>query len=150
MHRATIQDAGSEAWADAMDKVVIALMIEKKEAIENLKAMLAVPGVDMVQFGPADYANSIGLTGQFTHPKVAEAERTMIQTALSMGIAVRVELNDPRGFEPYLQLGVKHFNVGIDVKTLFKWFCESGAIMRRELGLEPLIARENAKSNYGK
>ncbi len=153
MHRAAMQDAGSEAWADAMDKIVIALMIEKKEAIENLKAMLAVPGVDMVQFGPADYANSVGLTGQFTHPKVAEAERTMIQTALSMGIAVRVELNDPRGFEPYLQLGVKHFNVGIDVKTLFKWFCESGAIMRRELGLErlePLIARENAKSNYGK
>ncbi len=149
MHRAAMQDAGSEAWADAMDKVVIALMIEKKEAIENLEAMLAVPGVDMVQFGPADYANSVGLTGQFTHPKVAEAERTMIQTALSMGIAVRVELNDPRGFEPYLQLGVKHFNVGIDVKTLFKWFCESGAIMRRELGLEPLIARGNAKSNYG-
>ena len=150
MHRAAMQDAGSEAWADAMDKVVIALMIEKKEAIENLEAMLAVPGVDMVQFGPADYANSIGLTGQFTHPKVAEAERTMIQTALSMGIAVRVELNDPRGFEPYLQLGVKHFNVGIDVKTLFKWFCESGAIMRRELGLKPLNANEKAKPSYGK
>lgn len=27
----------------------------------------AVPGVDMVQFGPADYSNSIGMTGQFTH-----------------------------------------------------------------------------------
>jgi 4-hydroxy-2-oxoheptanedioate aldolase len=150
MHRAALQDAGSQAWADAMDKVVIALMIEKKEAIENLEAMLAVPGVDMVQFGPADYANSIGLTGQFTHPKVKEAEHFMIKMALSMGIAVRVELNDPRGFEPYLELGVKHFNVGIDVKTLFKWFCESGAIMRRELGLEPLIARETAQSNYGK
>ncbi len=85
MHRAAMQDAGNEAWADAMDKVVIALMIEKKEAIENLEAMLAVPGVDMVQFGPADYSNSIGLTGQFTHPKVKEAEQYVIKTALSNG-----------------------------------------------------------------
>lgn len=149
MHRAALQDAGSQAWADAMDKVVIALMIEKKEAIENLEAMLAVPGVDMVQFGPADFSNSIGLTGQFTHPKVSEAERYMIKTALSMGIAVRVELNDSHGFEPYLELGVKHFNVGIDVKTLFKWFCESGAIMRRGLGLEPLFSNKTAQPNYG-
>ncbi len=147
MHRAALQDAGSEAWADAMDKVVIALMIEKKEAIENLEAMLAIPGVDMVQFGPADYSNSMGLTGQFTHPQVKEAEQYMIQTALRMGIAVRVELNKPQGFEPYLALGVKHFNVGIDVKTLFSWFSDSGAIMRRELGLKPHAQR--SKSTYG-
>ncbi len=40
----------------------------------------------MVQFGPADYSNSLGLTGQFTHPQVTEAEQYMIQTALRMGI----------------------------------------------------------------
>ncbi|MEO2018615.1 MAG: aldolase/citrate lyase family protein [Fuerstiella sp.] len=147
MHRAAMHDAGSEAWADAMDKVVIALMIEKKEAIENLEAILAVPGVDMVQFGPADYSNSIGLTGQFAHPKVKEAEQYMITTAQKMGIAVRVELNDPLGFEPYLELGVKHFNVGIDVQTLSSWFCRSGAIMRRELGMEPLV--KQSTSAYG-
>jgi 2-keto-3-deoxy-L-rhamnonate aldolase RhmA len=38
--------------------VVVALMIEKKAAIENLEAILDVPGVDMVRFGPADYAMS--------------------------------------------------------------------------------------------
>jgi 4-hydroxy-2-oxoheptanedioate aldolase len=148
MHRAALLDAGSEAWADAMDSVVIVLMIEKKEAIENLEAMLAVPGVDMVQFGPADYSNSIGLTGQFTHPAVKEAERYMIETAQRMGIAVRVELMEPAGFEPYLEMGVKHFNVGVDVKTLFQWFCQTGSIMRHELGMEPL--KQVAKSSdYG-
>ncbi len=147
MHRAALYEAGTEAWADAMDNIVIAIMIEKKEAIENLESMLAVPGVDMVQFGPADYSNSIGLTGQFSHPKVKEAERFMIETAQRMGVAVRVELSSPKGFEPYLELGVKHFNVGIDVKTLLSWYSESGAIMRRELGLEPLAQR--SRSTYG-
>jgi 4-hydroxy-2-oxoheptanedioate aldolase len=150
MHRAALLEGGSEAWADAMDKVVIALMIEKKEAIENLEAMLSVPGVDMVQFGPADYSNSIGLTGQFTHPKVKEAETYTIETAQRLGIAARVELGQPTGFEPYLEMGIKHFNVGVDVKTLFSWFHETGATMRRELGIEPLTTEGSPRSAYGR
>ena len=138
LHRAALLEGGSQAWADAMDKIVIALMIEKKEAVENLESLLSVPGIDMVQFGPADYSNSIGLTGQFTHPTVKEAETHTIETALKMGIAARVELSQPESFEPYLEMGVKHFNVGVDVRTLFDWLRRSGATMRRELGLEPL------------
>ena len=126
-------------------------MIEKKGAIDNLEAILSVPGIDMVQFGPADYSNSIGLTGQTTHPEVKEAERHTIETAMKMGIAPRVELNEPKGFEPYLEMGVKHFNVGMEVKSLFTWFCEAGGIMRRELGVEPLTdPGSRLQSNYGR
>ena len=149
MHRACLLEGGTEAWADAMDNVVIAIMIEKKEALDNLDAMLSVPGVDMVQFGPADYSNSIGLTGQFNHPKVKEAEQFVIATAKQKGIAVRVELNEPQGFEPYLEQGIKHFNVGIDIKTLFTWFCDAGAAMRRELGVDSLVKTVHEKASYG-
>lgn len=147
MHRAALLDGGSEAWADAMDQIVIVLMIEKQPAMENLEALLSVPGVDMVQFGPADYSNSIGLTGQFTHPQVKEAEQYLIATALRMGVAPRVELNAPEGFEHYREQGVKHFNVGIDVKTMYSWFCSAGATMRGELGLAPLATGKS--SGYG-
>lgn len=130
-----VLEPASAAWADSLDQIVIALMIEKKEAIENLGAILSVPGIDMVQFGPADYANSIGLTGQTSHKEVREAEYYMIEEALKRGIAPRVELNEPMGFEDYLEMGVKHFNVGIDVKSYFRWLQHTGAIMRREMGL---------------
>ncbi len=62
----------------------------------------------------------------------------MIETAQRMGVAVRVELNQPRDYESYRDLGIKHFNVGIDVKTLLTWFCESGSAMRVALGMKPL------------
>jgi 2-keto-3-deoxy-L-rhamnonate aldolase RhmA len=43
---------------------VVAVMIEKASAVENLEAaMLSVKGVDMVQFGPAHYSMSIGIPG---------------------------------------------------------------------------------------
>ena len=51
---------------------VVALMIEKKSAVENLEEILSIEGVDMVQFGPSDYSLSIGLLGETNHPKVRE------------------------------------------------------------------------------
>jgi 4-hydroxy-2-oxoheptanedioate aldolase len=47
---------------------VVVLMIEKRQCVEDLDAVLSVKGIDMVQFGPADYAMSIRLAGQWSHP----------------------------------------------------------------------------------
>ena len=133
LQRANLLEAGTQAWADALDQVVIVLMIEKKEAFLQLDEILSVNGVDMVQFGPADYANSIGLTGQFDHPDVIAAEKELIKRANEHGVAVRVEINDSKDSSRYLQLGVKHFNIGFDVRTLFDWYCREGASMRKNL-----------------
>src|SRR5437870_1267050 len=78
---------------------VVALMIEKREAVENLEAILAAPGVDMIQFGPGDYSLSLGIPGQRTHDSVREAEAHVIETAQRAGVAVRAELRDAAGVE---------------------------------------------------
>ena len=144
-------DVASPESADALDETVVAIMIEKESAVENLESILEVPGIDMVQFGPADYAMNLGLEGRLDAPQVKEAELHTIRTALKMGIAPRVELNQPSGFEPYLDMGVRHFNVGIDARILFQWYSESGAIMRKELGLDPAAEPATPQgSNYGK
>ena len=144
-------DVASPESADALDETVVAIMIEKESAVENLESILEVPGIDMVQFGPADYAMNLGLEGRLDAPQVKEAELHTIRPALKMGIAPRVELNQPSGFEPYLDMGVRHFNVGIDARILFQWYSESGAIMRKELGLDPAAEPATPQgSNYGK
>jgi 4-hydroxy-2-oxoheptanedioate aldolase len=88
----------------------------------------------MVQFGPADYSMSLGLAGQFTHPKVREAERYVIETALKLGIAPRAEISRPEEAKRYLDMGVKHFCIGTDVSILFDWFIQGGKAMRQLLG----------------
>jgi hypothetical protein len=60
-------------------------------------AMLSVQGVDMVQFGPADYSMSIGLAVQWDHPRLQEAEAHVIRTALRLGVAPWVEIDIPIG-----------------------------------------------------
>ena len=104
-----VLEGGTPAFVQALDDAVVALMIEKNTAVENLEALLSVTGVDMVQFGPADYSMSIGLAGQFDHPRVREAERYVIETALKMGIAPRAEIATPRRGEALSRHGGQAF-----------------------------------------
>ena len=128
-----VLEGGSPAFAEALDRSVVAVMIEKKSAVDNLEALLSVPGVDMTQFGPADFSNSIDRPGERQHPEVVEAEKYVIETSLKMGIAPRVEIDTPDQAEKYLNMGVKHFCVGTDVSILFNWFRQTGGAFNEVL-----------------
>lgn len=130
-----VMECGTPSFVQALDEAVVGIMIEKQSAVENLEALLSVKGVDMVQFGPADYSMSIGLTGQWAHPKVKEAEKYVIETALRLGIAPRAEIAHPDQAKAYLEMGVKHFCIGWDVGILFEWFKHNGKAMRDILGV---------------
>jgi len=118
--------SGSERWVEAMNDVVIAIMIEKKGAMENLEEILSVEGVDMVQFGPADYSISIGKPGQGGSPEVQEAHRKMIDLALQKGVAPRVEVASFEQTKSFLDMGVRHFCTGWDLGVLSAWCYRQG------------------------
>ena len=130
----TMLHAGSPGWVDSLAASVVALMIEKRQAVENLDAILDVPGVDMVQFGPADYAMSMGLSRVEDAEQIREAERDVIARALRHGVAPRAEIADASSAAYYLNLGVRHFCAGHDVGILHNWFSDQGARLRSMLG----------------
>ncbi len=80
---------------------------------------------------------SIGKTGQYSHPEVLEAELKTIKTALKKGKHPRVELRDPGQAGRYLEMGVKHFCIGWDVRILADWWDTKGAEMRKLLRAKP-------------
>ena len=134
-----VLEGGSPAWIKSLDEAVICLMIEKKECVEDLEAVLSVPGIDMVQFGPSDYSMSIGVEAEYQgqrHPAVVEADNFIIETALKKGIRPRIELFNPADAAPYIEKGVKDFCIGWDVLILYSWFKENGKAMRELLGRE--------------
>ena len=125
---------GLPALVQSYKDAVIVLMIEKKEAVENLEAILSVPGVDMVQWGPSDYSMSIGQAGQRGSSEILEAREYTFKTALKMGIQPRAELSDASDAEYYLKLGVKHFCMAPDTGILARYYAEQGAKMREIIG----------------
>ncbi|MBX9947120.1 MAG: hypothetical protein K2Y40_23810 [Reyranella sp.] len=144
----TVRQGGTPAYVDALNEVVIAIMVEKKSCVDDLDRILSVPGIDMVQFGASDFSMSIGKTGQYGHPDVVAAETKTIQTALKKGLHPRIELRDPAQAGKYLEMGVKHFCIGWDVRILADWWDTQGAVMRRMLRAKPkkAAARPAAKT----
>jgi 4-hydroxy-2-oxoheptanedioate aldolase len=104
----------------------------------------------MVQFGASDYSMSLGLTGQRNHPDVLSAERKTIEMALKKGLHPRVELGDISLAAPYIEMGVKHFCIGWDVRILHDWWRTNGAGMRKLLAsdTEPTSQKPQMAGTY--
>jgi 2-keto-3-deoxy-L-rhamnonate aldolase RhmA len=125
---------GSPEYVEALGEAVICLMIEKKEAVENLEALLAVPGIDMLQFGPSDYAMSIGASRATAADAIREAEDHVFAVGDKLGIPPRVEIRDASAAPAYAERGIKHFCVGWDVRVWNDWLTQNGQTMRNLLG----------------
>ena len=70
--RAGIYGQGTTYQSTANDEILCLPMIETGEAVENLEAILDVPGVDAVYIGPSDLGFSMGL------PPVLDREEPVI------------------------------------------------------------------------
>ncbi len=148
----TVLEVGTAEFVEAVDAAVVGLMIEKESAFDELDAILDLDGVDFVVFGPGDYAMSVGLSGQFDHPRVRGAEEHLIETAHRKGVVFRAELGAPEQAGRYLDLGVRHFSIGVDTVILHEWMTRSGQEMLDLIGRQapaagPKWAR--GRSGYG-
>ncbi len=147
----TVRTGGTPAYVDALNEVVIAIMVEKKSCVDDLERVLSVPGIDMVQFGGSDFSMSIGKTGQHGDPEVVAAEKKTIEMALKMGLNPRVELRNPADGQKYIDMGVQHFCIGWDVRILADWWDTQGAAMRKMIAGEapkPAVAAVGGRGNY--
>jgi len=62
---------GYKKWNERESIVIV--QIEHIKAVENLEAILNVPGVDGFIIGPYDLSGSLGVPGQFDHPEMRKA-----------------------------------------------------------------------------
>ena len=121
----------SPEYVQALRDIVVVLMIEKKPAVDKLEEILSVEGIDMIQWGGSDYSMSVGKAGQPGSPEIKAVERKVIETALKMGVAPRAEIESADQAKYYLDLGVRHFCVGTDVKILYDWWKSKGEDMKK-------------------
>lgn len=123
-------DAGSPAYVQALRDIVVGIMIEKRPAVDELDDIVQVPGIDIIQWGPNDYAMSAGLPGQAGSPAVKDVERRVISTCLEAGIPVRAEIATVEAAKYYLDLGVRHFSLFHDLSVLFGIWRDGGQRLR--------------------
>lgn len=75
-----------QQYVDRMNRDLVLLAnIESAAALENLDALLAVPGLDGALIGPHDLSCNLGVPEQYDHPKFREAVSTIIRRARAAG-----------------------------------------------------------------
>jgi len=121
---------GTPEYVQALKDVVVVLMIEKKGSVAHLEEILSLDGIDMIQWGPADYSMSIGRPGS-RDAEIKATERHVIETCLKMGVPPRAEISTPEQAKYYLDLGVRHFCMGTDITILYHGLKENGEHLRK-------------------
>lgn len=104
------------------DEIVKMVMIEKVDAFKNLEEIVSVPGVDMVVFGPFDYATNAGWEMDVNAKDLDAVHREIIRVSLAHGVQPCVQLDWGKDVPYYYDLGVRHFTIGDEVQMQINYY----------------------------
>ena len=111
---------------EANQQRLVIVQIEDPEPMVELDAIAQVPGIDMLFFGPGDFSQGIGRTGDTNDARVTEARRLVAETAARHGkFAGTVASLDT--LRETVALGYQFINVGADVLALVDYFRKTAA-----------------------
>lgn len=86
----------SEYVSNANKNTVVLVMIESKEAVQNIDSILAVDGIDGVFMGPYDLSGSYGVVGETSHPLLLSAYRSVVKAAEKAGKTAGIHVVIPK------------------------------------------------------
>ncbi|MBM3802328.1 MAG: siderophore biosynthesis protein SbnG [Acidimicrobiia bacterium] len=95
--------------ANANDNMIVALMIEEPQAVENLEAIAAVPGIDIFNMGPWDLSTAYGFPIEERHPLVVQAFEKALKLGQRHGIAVGVSPTSEQDARDLYRQGARFF-----------------------------------------
>lgn len=102
----------------ARDEICLIVQIETAEAMAELEAIAAVPGVDAIFIGPSDLAASLGHVGNSGHPDVRRAVADGIRRIRAAGLPAGFLSPDQSYVAEAIEAGAVFVAVDIDIAIL--------------------------------
>lgn len=103
--------------AQANDQRFNVLQIEDPEPLAELEDIIALPGLDMIFFGPGDFSQGIGAPGAWDHPLLVETRKTIAQLAQKHGKFAGT-VGSTSNLAELTAMGYQFVSVGADVVGL--------------------------------
>jgi len=122
----------AEANAAVNDATMVIVQFESADALENADEIAAVEGVDMVLIGVNDMLASMGLAGQYEHPKVRDAYARTIAACRKYGKHVGVGglSTRPKLVAEFIAMGARLVSTGTDIQFLLAAMTEKAKQVR--------------------
>ena len=114
------QVGAKEYTAFANQNRFLMFQIEDPEPVPELDAIAALPGLDILFFGPGDFSHALGVPGDFTHPELVAARKRVAEAARAHG---KFAGTTALGATPeLLAMGYRFLGIGADVLGLGGYF----------------------------
>ncbi|MEO0964640.1 MAG: aldolase/citrate lyase family protein [Planctomycetota bacterium] len=105
------------------NRATVIAQVEGEAGINNLNAILAVAGVDVVFVGVYDLSQSLGVTGQTDHPHVEAALHDVVERCKSAGRPVGTFVESVEDARRYRGMGVHYLCYSVDVGLIANACC---------------------------
>jgi 2-keto-3-deoxy-L-rhamnonate aldolase RhmA len=96
-----------EKLRSANDESLVIVQVETALAIDNLEEMLAVPGVDVAWVGHFDLTVSMGIPGQFDHPRFQAAMDRVVEVSARHNVAPGLMQADVESVQHWIGRGFR-------------------------------------------
>lgn len=110
---------GSMAFANYIkasnERALLGVQIEHIDAVTAIDAICAVPEIDFLFLGPADLSQSMGIPGQWEHPRLWEAIERVAAASKAAGRHWGILPLSPGFARRCVGLGCKILGLGIDM-----------------------------------
>ncbi len=107
-----------EYVSSANDETVVVVQAEHIDAVNNMEAIVQVPGVDAVLVGPYDLSASLGRLGEVTHHEVVSAIEHVTQVCQAAQMPLGIFGMSAEAVQPYIKRGYTLIAVSIDTVLL--------------------------------
>lgn len=104
----------------ANSEIMVVAMIEDKEGVDKLDAILSVAGIDMVLEGAIDLSQSYGVPGQAQHPTVQHAIEKIATACLRCNVPFCAVPRIADQLEAWTKRGVQAYLLGDDRGVSFR------------------------------
>lgn len=98
----------------AQKNLVGIVQVESEESLSHLDALASLEGIDVLFVGPADLSMSLGIFGEFQHPRFLDAIKKTAEAASRHGKAAGILLQTPEQFQRFHDLGYRFLACGSD------------------------------------
>jgi 4-hydroxy-2-oxoheptanedioate aldolase len=120
-----------EATAAINEATLVVVMLETPLAIDNVEAIAAVPGLDVLLVGANDLCLEMGIPGQLDHPRVVNAFERIAAACRAKGkYAGLGGVYTPPLIERYVAMGFRFVLAGSDLSFMLGAAKERAAAVR--------------------
>jgi len=115
----------TEYLREANQQRFVVVQVEDPEPLAELEAIAALPGIDMLFFGPGDFSHGIGAPGAWEDPRLLDARRRVADAARAHGKWAGT-VASPGNLDLLIGMGYRFLSLGADVVGLGQ-YCQAMA-----------------------